>query len=177
MNLNRLLTTVVSLLFIFKISAFETSIDPDHLSARTYKDSPQKSFALNDKNMQIKTPETSLVAAWVGHNISVSSENSISFKAKALKNENILFNCKVQMLTYHTSPAEKCNGSARSKFFIFGNYAEKEWKEFYFPLKIRQNVESRNIYFLFFHRGKGRNRIHTFQSENGISCKSAEKIR
>ena len=137
MNLNRLLTTVVSLLFIFKISAFETSIDPDHLSARTYKDSPQKSFALNDKNMQIKTPETSLVAAWVGHNISVSSENSIFFKAKALKNENILFNCKVQMLTYHTSPAEKCNGSARSKFFIFGNYAEKEWKEFYFPLKIQ----------------------------------------
>lgn len=127
----------VSAIFICisNISAAEYEIDAKKLKVQKYPDTPQKSFAVNGKNIQIKTPNSSITAFWDAHKIQPSA-NFITFKAKSLQNKNISFKAHVLMHATHASDNDKCNGSAEDKFFILKDYTRTTEKEFHLPLTV-----------------------------------------
>lgn len=100
-----------------------------------HSDSPQKSFGLNGKNIQIKTAKSSIFTAWAGHDIQPSS-NFISFKIKSLQSEKAKFKAHIQMIAYHVDRNDKCKGRAKDKFFELKDSAGSAEKEFHIPLMI-----------------------------------------
>ena len=81
-----------------------------------HSDSPQKSFGLNGKNIQIKTAKSSIFTAWAGHDIQPSS-NFISFKIKSLQSAKANFKVHIQMIAYHVDRNDKCAGFTLSAMF------------------------------------------------------------
>ena len=117
------------------VYAAEYEISAQNLKAQKHSDLPQESFALNGKNIQIKTPRTSVFTAWVIHNIQ-PSDNFLTFSAKALNDKNIPFKALISMRAYHANDNAKCMGNAEQKFFKLHDHAKPTLKDFRIPLTV-----------------------------------------
>ena len=116
MKFKKIFAVLIVFVCISNLSAAEYEIGAEKLKAQKYPDTPQKSFRLNGKNIQIKTPDSSITAFWSAHKIQPSA-NFITFKAKSLHNKNVSFKTHVRMHATHASDHDKCNGSAEDKLF------------------------------------------------------------
>ena len=135
------ITVILCVLILCSVSlpaAVSSRIGPDNLLAHKSPEPPRKSFALNGDLIQIKLKNSSLLAAWAGHNI-VPSDNTISFTAGSLNGKNAAFVIKIRMTLYHADSREMCGGRSKSKWFRFGDYTRSGSREFHMPLTIRES--------------------------------------
>ncbi|MBR1965380.1 MAG: hypothetical protein IKA22_02095 [Lentisphaeria bacterium] len=125
--------TVLSFISIASATVYE--IGAANFKLYKHSNPPQKSFGLNGKNIQIKTPGSSIFTAWAGHRIQPSS-NFISFKIKSLQSAKAGFKTHIQMIAYHVDRNDQCKGRAKDKFFELKNFANSAENEFHLPLTI-----------------------------------------
>ncbi len=123
---------------------FSGKLDADSLLAFRYANEAKEHFSLNNEKIQINGKNSTLSAAWVGHNI-IPSNNEIIFSLQSLSGKNQKIKLVVTLYPWHSDPADKCKGKAEEiffkskRFFFFELSAEPNTKNIKFPLKIKQD--------------------------------------
>lgn len=146
-NMKKFLILSIIFALNFCLSAaefFSGKLDSDSLLAFRYANQAKEHFSLNNDKIQINGKNSTLSAAWAGHNI-IPSKNEIIFSLQSLSGKNQKVKLVVTLYPWHVDPADMCNGKAEEtyfkakRFFFFELSAAPNAKTIKFPLNITKD--------------------------------------